>query len=1546
MRVRVTLLFILSIVGTCLISHSATAGRYSTRSDDTGGALYPGTNNYNSSAISFWNSCINGSGKFHVDGTEPYSSFSQLGDAPNVEHTFSEARKGMRVKGVAWACSDTLSNRDPSVHGQTIGFFTNHKKFTVKDGNFYFSVNHALDFSKDTNTIYYMGLMHNRIHGDVYGNKTTLLKICLNETNCANGGNGYRYDGSKNNDKEIFKYNGGYINGSANQWSRPEYTINWKSDKSQYGYWADPNEVSALEITVNTNLLLKEIEKKPEAVMDLKNGLKVLKVHVYKCNLGSERSNKGKIEYLEENDFCGSSLAYITYQNGSTFNGGARVKIKTSERGTGWAQTWGAGVDYEPSPSGGNYDKNLKAFYVQREGDESNMKLTLNDKDKDGKPIPFEIDQDSEISFGWNIFRENNGKNDTAQTKGDNNKFKSDGECSDNNSYDKTNCLLPSAYYSSGASYMSNTSKWYIQNNGKKYYLKNGETSPPTNANVIGSANEEIIKRSLSKANNDSDWSDHTIKLDVDNMPIEQTLEICYTVQYYAKTSFRDKPIDDRGYETLNKNDAAHHEHRTACVKVKRSDPPKPCNGTFFPDKNLMYNHRQGQNFARIAVGRNDANYDMLGLISANKTSAKGDENAAGYSWLESTPHSPGNKNAIASLFAKPGDNIRFAHYFCAGADYANPSDDRTKAKFTITGKSTYGGKGYLFDHDDYPDTKVAASDPEQVIFGRGYTPEPIETGEAFPTKSPYLMRWLPMTDSNARYKCETPYGSGVASHLSNFFQIAGFSPYGSSESIANCNNGTSGNGVFSRLAKTSTRNSAINMQYSDVGGTITHSIEWPEAIVQNEGISGNGNYTATAEVKIPYNYVLKPYLDETVSGSIKFGETISAKAYMNTTARKNPIVNGNTAYATHSKPSTIVAIGFVRSSPSESNAAKIAMSTTHYVSADANADKALRKLCEAAAGNEEDVSNCEKASFVNNSSAEETNAVFNRTGLLAGNNKETLPLTSSEVSYKVPNDNMKLGDIACVSYAVYPADSHNNPAGDLERKSSQDIALSKSAGTGAMWAVAAPVCQSVAIKPSFSVESSGIVTEKGIATSRSVDREGRVYGSWAEYDVRAGGAIANFSSGAATAYERGVSAGFGDALAEYGLSWSTLRNDGLRNAAGLIGRYGTANRKGQSGLKADNNLPCTTNFQTIANSSCSSSTPGLANLSAVYSQIEPLAERLGSLYKTDKVTSPVSANTVTNGVSAKLDSSSNHWFHLDPKYVGTKIDVSTGEANQVLASNQSKLCSYNKTTHVYEKDASEPYKLGGKHLYDCRPNGAKVYHFDKNVYLGNTPNSSGNIDYTSLMIDSQDDAATSGQLSYRNLTNTIQVDGDLIINSDIILQNANTNSDTFTSLEEIPQLLIFAKNIYITNRVRRIDAWLIAGNDKTPSGMVSSGNNGIVNTCAFNGGYNFRNTGSFGSNVINTVTKIGNFDNCNRTLIINGPVIANRLDLFRTGGAGIPASSVRLANTASLIKPDYLIQRAEIFNLRSDAYLWGFYQSERNASATTTSTQELPVRY
>lgn len=146
-----------------------------------------------------------------------------------------------------------------------------------------------------------------------------------------------------------------------------------------------------------------------------------------------------------------------------------------------------------------------------------------------------------------------------------------------------------------------------------------------------------------------------------------------------------------------------------------------------------------------------------------------------------------------------------------------------------------------------------------------------------------------------------------------------------------------------------------------------------------------------------------------------------------------------------------------------------------------------------------------------------------------------------------------------------------------------------------------------------------------------------------------------------------------------------------------------------------------------------------------------------------------------------------------------------------------------------------------------------------------------------------------------------VEASGTVTISGSITLNNG-----PYTDISQIPQIMIFANAINIDPATSQVDAWLLAG---------LNGGSGTINTCSS----------------VNSILSL-NGNTCTNRLLISGPVIANKVLLHRTNGAGIgmPASA----------------QAAEIFYLSPATYLWAYNQSANLSQAYLTYAREVAPRF
>ena len=187
--------------------------------------------------------------------------------------------------------------------------------------------------------------------------------------------------------------------------------------------------------------------------------------------------------------------------------------------------------------------------------------------------------------------------------------------------------------------------------------------------------------------------------------------------------------------------------------------------------------------------------------------------------------------------------------------------------------------------------------------------------------------------------------------------------------------------------------------------------------------------------------------------------------------------------------------------------------------------------------------------------------------------------------------------------------------------------------------------------------------------------------------------------------------------------------------------------------------------------------------------------------------------------------------------------------------------------------------------------------------------NISGNVDVNSL---------ASGEYNAGNVTLTgskLSVGKSIVIKSSGVVRISGDLLYTDTNdVRQLPQLIVYAKNIIIEPSVGEVNAWLITPKD------------GYVSTCGV---------------VISDVAWLSGVSDvsCGKQLKINGPIKTGRLFLRRTYG-GKHASSAKNDPNMHPGTP------AEIINLRADTYIWAYNNYRNTGAISTMNVRELPPRY
>ena len=186
----------------------------------------------------------------------------------------------------------------------------------------------------------------------------------------------------------------------------------------------------------------------------------------------------------------------------------------------------------------------------------------------------------------------------------------------------------------------------------------------------------------------------------------------------------------------------------------------------------------------------------------------------------------------------------------------------------------------------------------------------------------------------------------------------------------------------------------------------------------------------------------------------------------------------------------------------------------------------------------------------------------------------------------------------------------------------------------------------------------------------------------------------------------------------------------------------------------------------------------------------------------------------------------------------------------------------------------------------------------------------SGNVDVNSL---------ATGEYNAGNVTLTgskLSVGKSIVIKSSGVVRISGDLLYTDTNdVRQLPQLIIYAKNIIIEPSVGEVNAWLITQKD------------GYVSTCGV-----VINYGDWLSGVSDA--------SCGKQqLKVNGSIKTEHLFLRRTYG-GKHASSAKNDPNMHPGTP------AEIINLRADTYIWAYNNYRNTGAISTMNVRELPPRY
>ena len=566
------------------------------------------------------------------------------------------------------------------------------------------------------------------------------------------------------------------------------------------------------------------------------------------------------------------------------------------------------------------------------------------------------------------------------------------------------------------------------------------------------------------------------------------------------------------------------------CVKVYRD--PKPCD----INTGVKFGIHNGENLGRIGA----VNYSVSGNDNFSYTS----NDAASY--LNASDHTQ-----RVTVWARPGDSIKFEHGGCAGAQYAINNNS------SLTNVTTYNSTGNLRQYTS--PTQIATVNANDYLFGEKLSAKsqnsPLKyssskTWSSTDTGSTFLVgdnvelnEQSPSNTTNSTYARDT-YNDKSYSCLtlnenapfrSNHYQIAG---------VKSTNN-------------TSCHAYSKTTVASDVGHIITQRLNWNYLKVVNDSLSSSGEntkLTAEANVMVPYNYNAQPYISGPSTNVVYRGSSMGVNLKVFVTPRKNGAFGtGDTeqakalnTYATITKPTTVTAEYYYRSRNNfDSKFNQTTISGAYY------------------------------------------HDRLNQNGAFNGNADDSSSLAnggSTVGSFSIPvPDGLEIGDKVCVSLTVSPADSHNAfQALSVNGAGSNNAALMET-GTSSK---TAEFCRTVAKLPTMSVEGSNAFAGNtdpngsGFNTSRfskKFDDSGVSYmfGSWSEYGVYGKVAVTDnhgFASGATFGYQTGNN--------------GNIAINQTRSNSGEVAKSGSAHSS-----------TCVYSTQTFVNANCNSNDVGKAGI-------------------------------------------------------------------------------------------------------------------------------------------------------------------------------------------------------------------------------------------------------------------------------------------------------------------------------------------------------------
>ena len=548
-----------------------------------------------------------------------------------------------------------------------------------------------------------------------------------------------------------------------------------------------------------------------------------------------------------------------------------------------------------------------------------------------------------------------------------------------------------------------------------------------------------------------------------------------------------------------------------------------------------------------------DCGLDLPGVSNSNKKgNTVADSSIINLSYTGTQDYRNWQRSIQGKNFvlARPGDTIRFRHSLCftaqgVGKNLNGNNGIRDANRFSIYAKRNNADDNrYLFGRSELLDGSqrtVQGYDNTKPIQGTGITPAK-EFG--FTTKSP-------TASPNPDYLCNSNiFTSNNNRGIKNGYQIPGFA-----SGVSNCS-AASQTGNSSEVGNTISQ----GIRYNDVRGWVNWRTEYGGFCGCNMGPGSLGsawsrqhqsfsydtaesapghwgkidNYcrhesddcgedddepyyvrehhesfpvdsedlgNKETEVKayIPYNFNTFVTSEIEASDVAFTGEQVDISGTYHILPRQNELVS-KTQYATHTSDKETFRL-YEMLIPLGQN--------VYTLSGNERSDNDVCRYY--------GISRC---NLVNT-----TKGHMNASGNYSGESKN-----SSIFSRTIPDNEEYIGYKYCVASSIWPASSHQSSSNSINENIS---GAAMSGGDESKYNVSDLSCITIAKKPNFQVWGGGMFTNGNIETSVSKKTIGssfnsypsateKLFGSWDEYHVIAGGNVAGFGSGASLGYEKG----------------------------------------------------------------------------------------------------------------------------------------------------------------------------------------------------------------------------------------------------------------------------------------------------------------------------------------------------------------------------------------------------------------------------------------